>query len=533
MTTEPRDPSVRRLVMQLLESAPPPPPFPDVSMTAPDGRGRGPFRRRRVLAAALGAIIVVAAVAVLSVIRPRTSGRGPATSSTTVSVAPVARSAPDVAFVDRRGLVVRPSGSRHDALVATGRVAAPRWSPSGHWLAYRSDALWVVRADGSDRTRLAWHAAPGYFPNAYAWSPTVDALAVVDGSGVRVWWFTGTSPRSVLIAPQVGGASAGAQSFAWSRGGTSLAIAMERRTQTGPGRPQDSIWLATGVCTPVEPVSCSRPRGLRRLPFTPGLDEYPLGVAGFASDNTHVLIWADSGGSSSIEMDGLPLMAVPIDGGPTVTVANMLVRASWVQPSPGGTALLVVRSTGRMVTDTREVDVCATPSQCRAVAPGRDVQTLDPAWSPDGTHVAFVREDHASATPPIVNGTVDWTKKYRTRHLWIVNAGGSGAREITAAGGGVADPQFSPDGTSIVYVRDAQLWQLDLATGHETMLSGSLRTSASCTFDDCLPDAAVYETTSLWSDHFALHFPAAAVAPAPTTPASAPQTSAAGAAQPG
>ena len=129
-----------------------------------------------------------------------------------------------------------------------------------------------------------------------------------------------------------------------------------------------------------------------------------------------------------------------------MTIATTLVRDSWVQSSPDGSQLLVVRSDGRMVTDNREVDVCDAPTRCRALAPGHDVQTLDPAWSPDGKRVAFVREDHASSTPPFVNGAPDWTTKYRSRKLWVANADGSDAHEITGAGGGVADPQYSPDG---------------------------------------------------------------------------------------
>ena len=61
-----------------------------------------------------------------------------------------------------------------------------------------------------------------------------------------------------------------------------------------------------------------------------------------------------------------------------------------------------------------------------------------------------------------------------------------------------------------VFVRDARLRQIHLATNRVTTLSGSMRmTAAACTFDDCLPDAAVYETEAQWSDHEAVNFAAA------------------------
>ena len=85
----------------------------------------------------------------------------------------------------------------------------------------------------------------------------------------------------------------------------------------------------------------------------------------------------------------------------------------------------------------------------------------------------------------------------------------TGARELVAAGAGVADPQFSPDGRSIVFVRDARLWQLDVASDRVTARSGSMRVTGACAAGDCLPDEAVYETQARWSDHEAVYFEAA------------------------
>jgi len=488
MTPEDRDPRVRELVFELIDAAPAPPPFPEAGV-AVTGRVATRARRPRSWAVALLAALLVAGSVAAVVIARRSPAQHP--------LGPAA--APSVAFVDGRGLVVRaPSGA--ETVVTRGPVVTPKWSPSGEWLAYEdSGSVFVVRSDGRHPISL------GDF-GTFEWSPVVDALATTDKAGVRVWSMHDTAPQSVGIEPQVGGVDSEALSVVWSADGTSLAMAMERRDHTGPGAPVDSLWLATDVCRPSAPVECGAPRKLTHIPYTPGPEDYPLLVTAFGFDDTQVLFWADYIGSSSIEMDGLPLRAVSVDGGKAAGIATTIVRDSWVGPSPDGSKLLVVRSNGRMVTDLRQLEVCTAPDACRKIAAAPDVQTLDPAWSPDGKQIAFVRETNASYTPPLVDNGIDWRTKYRNRTLWIANADGSDPHEVTAAGRGVADPQFAPDGRSIVFVRDARVWQLDLATGHIEPLTGSLRTAPTCTFDDCLPDVAPYEGINLWSTHYAVKF---------------------------
>jgi Tol biopolymer transport system component len=59
----------------------------------------------------------------------------------------------------------------------------------------------------------------------------------------------------------------------------------------------------------------------------------------------------------------------------------------------------------------------------------------DPAYSPDGTQIAFARQ----------NGV-----QY---DIWVMNADGSGERPIVASASSERYPSWSPDGNSIVYTR--------------------------------------------------------------------------------
>src|SRR5688572_21796769 len=59
----------------------------------------------------------------------------------------------------------------------------------------------------------------------------------------------------------------------------------------------------------------------------------------------------------------------------------------------------------------------------------------DPAFSPDGTKIAFARSSD----------------------IWVMNADGSGAGAITGTEGVDSEPAWSPDGTQIVYVSNHTL----------------------------------------------------------------------------
>lgn len=84
----------------------------------------------------------------------------------------------------------------------------------------------------------------------------------------------------------------------------------------------------------------------------------------------------------------------------------------------------------------------------------RALGVASPVASPDGTRVAF-RALNA---------------------LWLLTIGDPTPRRLVADGYFNSDPDFTPDGGSIVYASDragdADLWQRDLATGTERRLSG-------------------------------------------------------------
>jgi flagellar hook assembly protein FlgD len=65
-----------------------------------------------------------------------------------------------------------------------------------------------------------------------------------------------------------------------------------------------------------------------------------------------------------------------------------------------------------------------------------------PAWSPDGSILAYVSDAGGS------------------EQIWTAGADGSGARALTTGEGGAASPTWLSDGKTVVFVRDGNLWRV-------------------------------------------------------------------------
>jgi Tol biopolymer transport system component len=137
----------------------------------------------------------------------------------------------------------------------------------------------------------------------------------------------------------------------------------------------------------------------------------------------------------------LTLYTISPDG----TVIRRLVSSGWNPAwSPDGTS--VAFSSGRTGPGTDAIwliDADGSHQRLITSPPAKSVDE-EPAWAPDGSQVAFLRTSGS--------GSYD---------IWIVNADGTDAHQLTFIGHST-QPSWSPDGTQIAFAVSRVVWVIDV-----------------------------------------------------------------------
>jgi dipeptidyl aminopeptidase/acylaminoacyl peptidase len=122
-----------------------------------------------------------------------------------------------------------------------------------------------------------------------------------------------------------------------------------------------------------------------------------------------------------------------------------------------------------------------------------DWDDVEPAWSPDGTLLAFTSNRERDRDLSLLSD------------VWIVPSAGGRARRLTRHRGQASTPVFSPDGKQVAYLGHERGWTYGVRTELLTVpIEGGDSHSASGLFDDELGNAALSDARD----------PGAALAPA-------------------
>jgi Tol biopolymer transport system component len=288
-----------------------------------------------------------------------------------------------LAYTTRRGqdlLVIDADGSDGRRVShEEGGASSLRWSPDGRTIAYLSRHgkhrdLLVIDADGSDKRRLS-HDAGGFF---IRWSPDGDRILFETEHGLSIINADGSGARSLTRD------DADYESPSWSPDGQSIVFASTPPRRSGRADPNSGIYLMNADGT-----------GRRRL--TPPSERF------------------DS---------------------PT-----------W---SPGGDRIAFVRSRLdrsklAIYTDIFVIDADGTDQRRLTHGTG---MFRGAVWSPDGETIAF------STGPAEAAGLHSgFGCQLCGRHVGVVRVDGTGQRRLTSVRTGNTAPAWSLDGSRIAFLR--------------------------------------------------------------------------------
>ncbi|HEU5013833.1 MAG TPA: hypothetical protein VFT66_15030 [Roseiflexaceae bacterium] len=305
-----------------------------------------------------------------------------------------------------------------------GEASAPRWSPSGAWLAFcQNEQLQVVPRDGG--------ATQAFGPCSGTWLPTRDELAFATDSSTTI--VDVASGRRRAVAYHVDAWNPDGTAFAY----VDLALSGALDTANAPER-TTSLWRAA--------ADGSTPQEL----FSPGTPApYGLVLAGWY--NNSILFWSDPQFSASLLADGVPLHSIPAQGGSEREIVPwMLAHPDFLAISPDGTRIAATEGGNRQTWTNKHIVTVDMASGTRTQITGNAVAAFSPTWSPDGKQLAYVAGPDVGS----VGGGEAAQKGMEQRHIWVMNADGSDNRQITTGDTFYDErPRWTADGAHLVFVR--------------------------------------------------------------------------------
>jgi dipeptidyl aminopeptidase/acylaminoacyl peptidase len=382
----------------------------------------------------------------------------------------------------------------------------PDWSPEGERIAFmRAGVPFIIDVDGSNEQQLAGSVFP-MFGNA-KWAPDgrvlfsfnsfADTFVVQADGGVPTRLLPGYSPRwspngdwiaFTWADPRTTGIGGGGELFVMSPGGSSIrqigvrlaysdvvtgcSFAELQWSMDSSGLGIDAGFDGT-MMTSIEPGSIPRKLGRGCSALSPDLTKEAVAVRNTPEEPCSVVVRgvdeaADRGGTADCNLpkwspDGSmiayrsddQILAIPATGGSVASLGSLRTHGysrGDIEWSPDATRIAYLDESTIQVADVRDpAQVISLPRPegytndafvAGSDGYGPDAAVSEAAWSPDGTAIAFTLRRGAD----LGGGP------YGTSEIYVTAADGSGVPRRLARG---YDPHWSPDGSLVVFTRDA------------------------------------------------------------------------------
>ena len=414
-----------------------------------------PKRRPFFLVFAVVVLTVVAVVALLQATGRPVSVTPPAGVSPTLSFSPT-QDATRVYQSDLGYSIELPEGWRHSDVLS---LRAPASS-----LVLVGDDVFTRRTPEDERANVGGETGgPAGF-----WTLSVEVQKNRDGLGLREWvaeghvgFFGGQRVEGTTIdgRPALNVTAGGAANYVVARGDDILIIRYNTQgdppagaTKADLDRMVASIRLgATPVArpTPTLPAGASTVAGIESFPTGALTGDWALALRLRPQGATIVAeLWV-------VEIYGeRRMLALRWEEGRSFT--RTILRR---QLSPDGKRIVLSTPVDPAIGAGYQLTVVELATGAtRVLVQGRDQRALTPAWSPDGTRIAYVRA---------TDGPNDST-------LWVVDASGGQPRGLLANTGAVVD--WSSDGSRVGYrVSDGGYALIDVASGAQFVLGTLLQ----------------------------------------------------------
>ena len=323
--------------------------------------------------------------------------------------------------------------------------------------------IWTVKTDGTGLTGVTSTTAANTDNMRPQWSPDgtkiafdstrkTDETDANSTNGTSNIWVVNTDGTGLTPLTTATAGNAGSYQPQWSPDGTKIAFDSMRKTDgtdAANTNNTSNIWTmnADGTALTALTTTTAMNASSNSPQWSPDGTKIAF-ESSRATDRTNAANTNNTGNIWVVNTDGTGLTPL------TTTTANYALSRI-PQWSPDGTRIVFQSHRKTDGTDADNTNNTTNIWMVNANGTGLTPLTIitanfagsdDPQWSPDGTKIVF---DSTRTT----NGN-DAANTNNTSNIWTMNADGSGiiALTTTTSSGALSEfPQWSPDGTKIVF----------------------------------------------------------------------------------